>query len=114
MTAKTVNPKQTSALHEILTWSATRPEWQRDALRRIVEKGVLDNADILELERICRGKITIEAIKPTPMIASSLCLNHPDFRLTGKIGDGALSIDQFATGYRSLRTVAAGRLRWHL
>lgn len=45
-----------SALHEILKWSINRPEWQRDALRRIVVKGDVDEADLKELERLCRAK----------------------------------------------------------
>lgn len=56
MTVSTSSKKQTSALHEILSWSANRPEWQRDALRRIVEKGHLLKSDVTELERICRAK----------------------------------------------------------
>ena len=45
-----------SALHEILKWSGTRPEWQRDALRRIVVNGTIDDADLKELDRLCRAK----------------------------------------------------------
>lgn len=56
MTVSTKTPKQTSALHEILNWSVERPDWQRDALRRILEKRNLTELDILELERICRAK----------------------------------------------------------
>ena len=48
--------KPASALHELLAWSNARPEWLRDALRRIVVKGGVDDADIKELERICRAK----------------------------------------------------------
>ena len=71
-----VNPKKTSALHEILQWSLIRPEWQRDALRRIIEKGILDGADILELERISRAKIQTAAIKPVHMAAQPLTAAH--------------------------------------
>ena len=56
MPVSTKSPKQTSALHEILNWSVERPDWQRDALRRILEKSNLTEVDILELERICRAK----------------------------------------------------------
>ena len=45
-----------SAPHEILKWSTSRPGWQRDALRRIVVKGVLDEKDFLELNHICRAR----------------------------------------------------------
>lgn len=45
-----------SPFASILTWSANWPDWQRDALRRIVESGPL-NADALkELAAICRAK----------------------------------------------------------
>jgi energy-coupling factor transporter ATP-binding protein EcfA2 len=40
-------------LNRILQWSADRPNWQRDALRRIVEKGKLDDTDIAELAVLC-------------------------------------------------------------
>lgn len=33
-----------------------RPEWQQDALRRIVIKGDLDEADLKGLEKLCRAK----------------------------------------------------------
>ena len=42
-------------LGEILTWSEDRPEWQRDALRRLVLKGELDDADIEALTEICKS-----------------------------------------------------------
>lgn len=60
MSAGTNTKKQTSALHEILNWSAGRPDWQRDALRRILEKGNLVESDLLELERICRAKHQVD------------------------------------------------------
>ena len=36
-------------LESILAWSLSRPLWQRDALRRIVAKGRLDDKDIIEI-----------------------------------------------------------------
>jgi energy-coupling factor transporter ATP-binding protein EcfA2 len=65
-----------SPLHEILNWSANRPEWQRDALRRVVEKGEIDNADIVELERISRARLKADAVKPVPMVAVPLSAAH--------------------------------------
>lgn len=44
-----------SVLQEILTWSADRPIWQRDALRRLVVNGALTDDDIIELTEICKG-----------------------------------------------------------
>ncbi len=40
-------------LESILAWSMDRPEWQRDALRRIVQKGKLEDSDIIELATLC-------------------------------------------------------------
>lgn len=76
MTTSGAASKKASALHEILQWSATRPEWQRDALRRIIEKGTLDDVDILELERISRAKIKIASIKPVHLAAQPLAAAH--------------------------------------
>ncbi len=42
-------------LQEILTWSADRPSWQRDALRRLVANGELSDDDIRDLTDICKG-----------------------------------------------------------
>ncbi|MEM7408880.1 MAG: AAA family ATPase [Myxococcota bacterium] len=43
-------------LTEILTWSRDRPDWQRDALRRLVTVGDLDGDDIDELALICKAE----------------------------------------------------------
>ena len=42
-------------LQEILTWSANRPMWQRDALRRLVANGELTDDDMDDLTAICKG-----------------------------------------------------------
>lgn len=76
MTSASVMPQKSSPLHEILQWSASRPDWQRDALRRIVEKGRLDATDIDELERIARSKLRSPAIKPAPFVAQPLTATH--------------------------------------
>ena len=44
-----------NVLQEILTWSAERPIWQRDALRRLVVNGDLSAEDIAALTEICKG-----------------------------------------------------------
>ncbi|MBL3677514.1 MAG: hypothetical protein JKP92_08455 [Alphaproteobacteria bacterium] len=44
-----------SVLGEILAWSADRPAWQRDALRRLVEKGEITADDISPLAEICKS-----------------------------------------------------------
>lgn len=40
---------------EICDWSRSRPDWQRDALRRLVQKGKLDHLDVEALTEICKG-----------------------------------------------------------
>ena len=44
-----------NVLQEILAWSADRPTWQRDALRRLVATGELSDDDIRALTEICKG-----------------------------------------------------------
>ncbi len=44
-----------NVLQEILTWSASRHAWQRDALRRLVTKGKLSTDDLRELAEVCKG-----------------------------------------------------------
>ena len=44
-----------NVLQEILAWSADRPTWQRDALRRLVATGELLDDDIRALTEICKG-----------------------------------------------------------
>lgn len=43
-----------SALQIILDWSLNRPLWQRDALRRIVATGALQEHDVSELVALCK------------------------------------------------------------
>ncbi|MBZ5538290.1 MAG: AAA family ATPase [Acidobacteriia bacterium] len=50
-----ISQPSVSALHEIYRWSLSRPEWQRDALRRIVTNGTLNDVDLKDLERLCRA-----------------------------------------------------------
>lgn len=44
-----------TVLEEILDWSQGRPNWQRDALRRLVRSGGLSDGDIRELSEICKS-----------------------------------------------------------
>jgi len=44
-----------NVLQEILTWSADRPTWRREALRRLVVSGELSDEDISDLTEICKG-----------------------------------------------------------
>ena len=69
-----IKQKPISALHEILKWSASQPEWQRDALRRIIINGALDAVDIKELNHLCRVKHGI--LQATESIAKAEVLNE--------------------------------------
>ena len=65
-----------SALHEILNWCVKRPDWQRDALRRILEKGNLEKTDLMELERICRAKHQVDTSKSPAIQCVPLTQTH--------------------------------------
>ena len=70
-----------SALHEILKWSVSRPEWQRDALRRIVINGVINQKDFLELNKICRANHNLVldnecAVKAVPLDKTHIPPGH--------------------------------------
>ncbi len=43
-----------TVLEMVLEWSADRPAWQRDALRRIVAHGRLSEGDVAELVTLCK------------------------------------------------------------
>ncbi len=45
--------KLINVYQEILHWSADRPLWQRDALRRIVLNGAITDSDLIDLEYLC-------------------------------------------------------------
>lgn len=42
-------------LDELLRWSADRPNWQRDALRRLIINGELTDTDIRDLTETCKA-----------------------------------------------------------
>ena len=68
--------KVLSALHEILEWSATRPDWQKDALRRIVIHSVISDDDLAKLDRICRAKHGADSSKEPALPADPLAASH--------------------------------------
>lgn len=59
-----------NVLQEILTWSADRPTWQRDALRRLVMNGELSDDDIRELTEICKGDHGLVDKQPVTLLAT--------------------------------------------
>lgn len=57
-----------TVLQQILEWSKDRPEWQRDALRRLVVNGDLTEEDLDSLTEICKGKYGLsENTKGNPL-----------------------------------------------
>lgn len=64
-----------SPFASILGWSATWPDWQRDALRRIIGTGPLTADDVRTLASMCRAKhglvpATGTAPTPSPLTAA--------------------------------------------
>ena len=70
---------QKTVLETILEWSSDRPAWQRDALRRIIAKGRLDDDDFKELVELCKIGRSAQAseLKAVPLGSSHLPAN-PD------------------------------------
>lgn len=47
-------------LPQIVEWSTELPQWQQDALRRLVEKAALDEADLNDLVILCKSEHGID------------------------------------------------------
>jgi energy-coupling factor transporter ATP-binding protein EcfA2 len=63
---------------EILTWSKSRPDWQRDALRRLIIAGSLEPKDIDELILLCKTSFGLadssqHKLVPIPLDESHIC-----------------------------------------
>ena len=57
-----------TVLQDILQWSAARPLWQQDALRRLVSHGRLSSLDIEELASLCKSPHGLsDANQPIPL-----------------------------------------------
>jgi energy-coupling factor transporter ATP-binding protein EcfA2 len=55
-----------TVLQDVLAWSATLPDWQRDALRRIVRSRTLSAEDFAELAELCKRPHGLSATDITP------------------------------------------------
>jgi predicted methyltransferase len=78
-----------SPFNSILAWSANWPDWQRDALRRIVESGPLSGEALLELTAICRATHgLLPATGPAPTAAPLTAAHMPG----GTDGNNAVSL----------------------
>ena len=54
MNDNNTSEREDTVPNKILTWSEGRPEWQRDALRRIVQNGYPDEAALKEILALCK------------------------------------------------------------
>ncbi len=68
-------PPAKTVLEIILEWSADRPAWQRDALRRIVQAQKLTDADVAELAALCKRGRTEQPAEAGPQ-AQPLLASH--------------------------------------
>lgn len=104
----------TSILAEILAWSADRPAWQRDALRRLISNGALQPEDVDDLFDLCKADRGLSPRRPaTPLasshIASAAACGAPVtlVELTHQRGVNALAEDQ-QVNFGSQLTVVYG------
>lgn len=101
---------ETTALMDILEWSKDRPDWLRDALRRLMDGGELSEQDIDDLEAICLGNKTKTAPLTDEHIAPQRLPNRPVAitALRGLVGVNALPEDQSLTFAPSGLTIVYG------
>ncbi len=101
---------ETSALGDILEWSRARPEWLRDALRRLMVGSELSDRDIDELEAICLGSdggaspLTDEHIAPQRLAGKPVSIRG----LRDLVGVNALASGQSLTFAASGLTIVYG------
>jgi AAA domain-containing protein len=65
-----------SVVKEILTWSKSCPDWQRDALRRLVQNGTLSANDLTELNVICQSAHDSLPDSTSPLAGQSFSEEH--------------------------------------
>lgn len=80
-----------SVLRDILEWSAERPIWQRDAIRRIATQENLSQEDLAELTHLClAGQGIVEpdtdAIQPIPFSEAHIPQSEGDINRVNIIG----------------------------
>lgn len=73
-------------LDELLQWSESRPNWQRDALRRLVLGGELSDEDVRDLTEMCKATHGLaDPIDSNPLTSAhvpSIAGAHPPVSLT--------------------------------
>ena len=101
---------EASALADILKWSKQRPEWLRDALRRLMVGCELSEQDVDELESICLGDdgeaspLTDEHIAPQRLAGKPVAITG----LRDLVGVNALASGQGLTFTASGLTIVYG------
>lgn len=107
-------------LKKILSWSAGRPPWQRDALRRLVTAGALTQDDYEELTELCKAKHGLaDGPDPAPLAEEHLAVKDANgaavnlSSITHHQGVNALAEEQTVTFGAGLTVVygdnAAGK-----
>jgi|GEM_PF-2804886 len=71
-----LNKGGSDVLAEVLRWSASRADWQRDALRRIVLRGGITDQDLEELQQLCRAAHGVGSTAPGVLAAVPLAASH--------------------------------------
>ena len=61
-----------SVIRSIFEWSQSRPLWQRDALRRIVQKVSLDDQDVSDIYELLKATTDDEKAKAKPLLEEHL------------------------------------------
>lgn len=91
---ETLTEKQ--AFANLLAWSAGRPAWQRDALRRLVQNGKLDDQDIDELVELCLDPTLPSEPLSEVHVSSQEVIGEPItlLRIENPVGINALAPDQ--------------------
>lgn len=87
---------ETQAFADLLAWSESRPTWQRDALRRLVQNGRLDDQDVDELVALCLDPTLPSEPISSAHVSSQEALGEPItlLRIENPIGINALAPDQ--------------------
>jgi hypothetical protein len=89
-----LDSNKTSVLEEILHWSRDRPDWQRDALRRIIVDKITQQ-DIDELEKLCCMKHNaLEASEHTAITLEPLEAKHIPASLANNSSISIISLGQ--------------------
>ena len=87
---------QSSALNDIVKWSSNRPDWQRDALRKLIKAIEIKDIDLDRLEALCVGEredaVVLTEADVAPQTANSEAVTIST--LNSLLGVNALAANQ--------------------